>query len=149
MQSSIKSYVPINTDKEDIWKTLGIPSRGPVLHLAIHDGFPYAIFEQIASLLKLEKKKLGIHANIASATLTRRAKAGRFTPEESDRLYSFVQVLNSAINLFEGDLEAARQWMVKPVHGLGNRPPITMLATRVETEDVLSVIGRLEHGVLV
>jgi putative toxin-antitoxin system antitoxin component (TIGR02293 family) len=149
MAAPIKDYVPQGSEKNDIWKKLGLPSRGPVLHLAVHDGFPYEVFDQIASLLMLDKKTLSIHANIAPATLARRFKAGRFTPEESDRLYSFAQVLNAAMNLFEGDLEAARQWMVKPVYGLGNRHPITMLATRVETEDVLSVIGRLEHGVLV
>jgi putative toxin-antitoxin system antitoxin component (TIGR02293 family) len=148
MQSTLKEYLPASTDKKDIWKTLEIPSRGPELHLAIHDGFRYEIFDQIASLLMLDKKNLGIHANIAPATLARRSKAGRFTPDESDRLYSFAQVMNSATDLFEGDLSAARQWMVEPVHGLGNRLPITMLASRVETEAVLDLIGRLEHGVL-
>jgi putative toxin-antitoxin system antitoxin component (TIGR02293 family) len=38
-------------------------------------------------------------------------------------------------------------WMSTPVRGLG-KCPIDMLETRVETQAVLDLIGRLENGVL-
>ncbi|WP_223507938.1 antitoxin Xre/MbcA/ParS toxin-binding domain-containing protein [Pseudomonas sp. BF-B-25] len=36
--------------------------------------------------------------------------------------------------------------MKSPVQGLGSRCPLEMLGTRVETEAVLYLIGRLERG---
>jgi putative toxin-antitoxin system antitoxin component (TIGR02293 family) len=51
--------------------------------------------------------------------------------------------------LFEDGVSAATKWMCSPVRGLGSRRPIDMLCTRVETNAVLDLIGRLERGVLV
>ncbi|WP_274644671.1 type II RES/Xre toxin-antitoxin system antitoxin [Pseudomonas serbica] len=149
MQTQLKDYEPNPVTNNDIWQALGLPSRGPKLYQAIHDGLPYAVYDRIASVLMLDKKTLGLHANIAPATLARRSKAGKFSAEESDRLYAFAEVFHAAQVLFEGDIDATRKWMVTPVRGLGGKAPVSMLATRVETQAVLSLIGRLEHGVVV
>ncbi|MCF5646003.1 DUF2384 domain-containing protein, partial [Pseudomonas syringae] len=53
-----------------------------------------------------------------------------------------------ALDLFEDDTEGTRQWLANPVHGLGNRKPLEMLATSAEAQAVLDLIGRLEHGVV-
>lgn len=148
MNQSLKEYNPAPEAKQDIWQVLGIPSRGPRLHELIHDGLPYNFLDSLVLLLNLEKRSLTQYAQIAPATLARRAKSGSFTTEESDRLFAFAEVLHAAQGLFEGDLEAAREWMVKPVRGLGYKSPVSMLSTRVETNAVLALIGQLEHGVL-
>ncbi|MBM6443441.1 DUF2384 domain-containing protein [Pseudomonas sp. MIL9] len=57
--------------------------------------------------------------------------------------------MNAAIVLFEGDRCAARQWMRSPVRGVNSRAPLDMIATRVETQAVMDLIGLLEHGVVV
>jgi putative toxin-antitoxin system antitoxin component (TIGR02293 family) len=80
--------------------------------------------------------------------LARRAKDGRFTCIESDRLYSLTTVLDAAYELFEGDVATARDWMISPARGLGMNAPLNMLRTRVETQAVLDLIDRLEHGVI-
>jgi putative toxin-antitoxin system antitoxin component (TIGR02293 family) len=149
MQTQLQDYEPNPATHNDIWQALGLPSRGPKLYQAIHDGLPYGVYDSLASVLMLDKKTLGLHANIAPATLARRSKAGRFSAEESDRLYAFAEVLNAAQVLFEGDMDGARKWMVTPVRGLGGKAPVSMLSTRVETNAVLALIGRLEHGVVV
>ncbi|KPW89479.1 MULTISPECIES: antitoxin Xre/MbcA/ParS toxin-binding domain-containing protein [Pseudomonas] len=58
------------------------------------------------------------------------------------------QITRLAGQLFDGDLQAARKWMVSPVLGLGSKSPVDMLGTQVEIEAVFDLIGRLMHGVI-
>jgi len=44
--------------------------------------------------------------HISKTTLARRAEAGRFSTEESDRLLALAVVLQAAGELFEGDVGA-------------------------------------------
>ncbi|PTP83175.1 antitoxin Xre/MbcA/ParS toxin-binding domain-containing protein [Vibrio splendidus] len=59
---------------------------------------------------------------------------------------NFDNVFQIALALF-GTKEAANHWLNHPVRGLGNKRPIDMLATAEDTEVVLNLLGRLEHGV--
>lgn len=148
MQPLLKEYRPGEPTAPDLWAILELPSRGPRLHTLIHEGLPYAFFDRITRVLGMDKKDLSLHAGIPPATLARRAKAGRFTPEESDRLFALADILHAAQNLFEGDLAAASQWMAAPVLGLGSKAPVSMVTTRVDVEAVIDLIGRMEHGVV-
>ncbi|WP_223507731.1 MULTISPECIES: antitoxin Xre/MbcA/ParS toxin-binding domain-containing protein [unclassified Pseudomonas] len=84
---------------------------------------------------------------MSHSTLARRAKAGCFTCAQSDRLHSLTSILDAAYELFEGDFLAVRNWIISPARGLGRKAPLRRLRTRVETQAVLDLIGRLEHGV--
>ena len=110
-------------------------------------GLNFTVYKKLVAASGLEHKELARYVAIPPATLQRRAKAGQFNVDESDRLYRFAEVLNAASELFEGDNERARQWLLNPVRGLGGRRPLEMIATSAETEAVLDLIGRLEHGV--
>ncbi|WP_280564168.1 antitoxin Xre/MbcA/ParS toxin-binding domain-containing protein [Chromohalobacter sp. 48-RD10] len=148
MQTDIKAYRPkAAARKEDFWKSLGLPSRGPKLHEALSEGIPYQVYTKLASVSGLENKELARYVVIPPATLQRRAKAGRFSVDEGDRLYRFAEVYKSAIDLFEGDKEQASKWLLHPVRGLGGKRPVEMIATTAGAEAVLDLIGRLEHGV--
>jgi putative toxin-antitoxin system antitoxin component (TIGR02293 family) len=68
---------------------------------------------------------------------------------ESDRLVAIVAVFEGALVLFEKDSDATAQWMRTPVQGLGSKRPLEMMATRIETQAVFDLIGRLERGALV
>lgn len=130
-----------------IWDQIGVPARGEPLFQAVSQGFDYQVFRELADLSGLKKEEFTSVIHLAPATLRRRSRAGRFTSEESDRLFRFAQVFASAEELFEGDREEARYWLTHPVRGLGNRRPVDMLGTSAETQAVLDLIGRLEHGV--
>jgi len=142
-----KLYQPTRSGESDFWACLGLPSRGAELHEALHRGFPYQVFRRLAELSRLDRKELARVTAIAPATLHRRSKAGRFSPDESDRLYRFAQVFKSSLDLFDGDEAAASHWLTHPVQGLGHRCPVEMLTTSAETQEVMDLIGRLEHGV--
>jgi putative toxin-antitoxin system antitoxin component (TIGR02293 family) len=147
MSENVKVYHSTVKKAPDFWSLIGIPSRGLQLHEALQSGLSYAVYGKLAEMAGLDKKELAKAAVIAPATLHRRAKAGRFNQDESDRLYRFAEVLKAAADLFEGDMSAANAWLNKPVRGLGGRRPVDMLATSAETGAVLDLIGRLEHGV--
>ncbi len=132
--------------RRSFWETVGMPSRGPELYQLLHEGLPYTVFNTLADLSGLDKKKFAEVITISPASLQRR-KGKRFTAQESDKLYRYARLYKAAEELFEGDKLATRAWLNKPVQGLGHRRPIDMLATSAEMEAVLDLVGRLEHGV--
>ena len=144
----IKRFKPSRRTDDSLWDEIGLPSRGEALYRVVRDGLRYSTFCQIAVLAGTDSKLLAEILDISPTTAHRRAKAGRFSPHESDRIIRFAQVLAAAVKLFEGDRAQARSWMQAPVKGLGNKAPVDMLATSVEAEAVLDLIGRLEHGIV-
>ncbi len=149
MLSSIKEYQPGPQVSQSVWMTLGLPSRGTGLHDLVHEGLPFEYLERIASLLQVQRVVIIKAICIAPSTLARREKAGRFNTVESDRLVALVTVFEDALSLFGNDVAAATEWMSTPVRGLGSNRPLDMMRTRVETEAVIDLIGRLERAVLV
>ncbi|MGJ7515146.1 antitoxin Xre/MbcA/ParS toxin-binding domain-containing protein [Pseudomonas baetica] len=149
MLSSIKEYQPAPPATDCIWSALGLPSRGTRLHELIHQGLPFEHLDLIASLLQVPRGVISKAICVSHTTLARRAKAGRFTTAESDRLIALVAIFEGALSLFENDVAAATGWMNSPVQGLGSKRPIDMLGTRVATKAVVDLIGQLERGVLV
>lgn len=135
--------------ERDFWASVGIPSRGTALHEAIHDGFSVSVCENLANLAEMDHGTLCKSIAIPPSTYRRRVQHGQFNLGESDRLYRFAKALKAAIDLFEGDRIKARDWLLKPTRGLGGRRPVEMVVTSAETEGLLDLIGRLEHGVAV
>lgn len=80
-------------------------------------------------------------------TLSRRRDAGRLDPVESDRLMRFSMLVDAAVKLFEGDVNAARQWLRAAQPALGGRTPIGFAKTTVGSREVEDLIGRLDRGV--
>jgi putative toxin-antitoxin system antitoxin component (TIGR02293 family) len=133
--------------QDEFWKALGLPSGRLGLHEAVKEGVPYTVYTRLAAACGLESKELARFLVISSATLKRRAEAGRFTLDEGDRLYRLAVVFKSAVELCGGDRERARHWIFNPVQGLGGRRPVEMVTTTVGTKAVLDLVGQLEHGV--
>jgi putative toxin-antitoxin system antitoxin component (TIGR02293 family) len=143
------AFQPTLQSPKTLWSQVGIPPRGIKLHSAIHAGLPYDVYTKLAKVTSIDKKDIARCIAIAPATLNRRAKAGKFTPEEGDKLYRFTEVLVASTDLFEGDLDSAINWLKSPAKGLGGKHPLEMMSTSAESEAVLDLIGRLEHGVFV
>lgn len=143
-----KTYEPSKTPEKTVWYQIGLPSRGQALYQVVQEGVPYTTYTKLVELSGADVKKLSEMLAIPLTTVNRRAKSGRFSTHESDRIVQFVEVYEAAVRLFEGDREAARQWMKSPVKGLGGKAPMQMLSTGVELDAVLDMIGRLEHGIV-
>lgn len=67
--------------------------------------------------------------------------------EESERLLRLSSVFEKAVELFEGDVAAAVNWLVSPRKALGDHTPLEYSRTELGAREVEGLIGRLEHGV--
>lgn len=114
---------------------------------AIQKGFRYETFERFRRNIALPVETLMALVSIPRRTLTRRKLEGRFAPEESDRLARASRVYAKALQLFDGDSQAASHWFVVPQRGLGGEIPVVVSSTEVGAREVERLIDRLEHGV--
>ncbi|MCX6026476.1 MAG: DUF2384 domain-containing protein [Chloroflexi bacterium] len=113
----------------------------------VEQGFSYQAFEKMRGLLDLSASELTMLLQIPQRTLTRRRQAGKFAPDESERILRLSRVLDAAVELFEGDRRAAVEWLQSPNRAIGGEAPLEMARTEIGAREVESVIGRLEHGV--
>jgi putative toxin-antitoxin system antitoxin component (TIGR02293 family) len=130
-------------------RMLGIDTGDTVQILRqIRDGFPYSRLAKFQKATQLPLERIARFVGIPQRTLTRRAHEGRLRPDESDRVLRASRVFELAVNLFEGDVPAARQWLEAPQPGLSGQVPLEFASTDIGTREVENLIGRLEHGVV-
>jgi putative toxin-antitoxin system antitoxin component (TIGR02293 family) len=117
------------------------------LYQYVRKGFPYSTFLRFQRNTSLSTKALSELTQISARTLTRRKEEGKLDPEESDRLVRASRVFGRALELFEGDDNAARAWLSTEQPALGGLVPLELAQTDVGTQEVENLIGRLEHGI--
>ena len=119
----------------------------PDLLVALAKGFGYRAFERLQRNTGLPVDTLLTLVGLPRRTLTRRKAEGRFLPEESDRLLRASRLVARALELFEGDLPAAMDWLTAAQPALGGAAPLALGSTDVGAREVERLILRLEHGV--
>ena len=70
-----------------------------------------------------------------------------FHADESDRVLRLSRVYGKALGLFGGDLGRARRWLSTPKVALGGETPLDYSRVDVGAQEVVDLIGRIEHGV--
>ena len=143
-----KQFVPKRTGKTKA-EVMGLPSEGAELLVVLGNGLSYKVFGGVAERYAVDKVVLSRAIGIAPATLARRARARKFTPQESDRIYQVARVYQRAVDLFEGDVEKANAWMLRANPALGGEAPNAVLHLATGSRLVENLIGKLEHGVIV
>ncbi len=112
----------------------------------VREGLPARVLDALAENLELTRSELGGALGIAERTLARRRKEGVFTAEESAKLLRLARVTWRAVDVFENN-ELALDWLKKGNRALGDERPLDLLDTDIGAENVLDVLGRIEHGV--
>jgi putative toxin-antitoxin system antitoxin component (TIGR02293 family) len=111
-------------------------------------GLPVAEFDALRELLGLTVEGLARRIGISIATLSRRRQSGQpLDAGRSDRLLRFARLFRLAVELHDGDSEAARNWLSKPARALDGKTPLDHADTEAGAREVENLIGRLEHGV--
>jgi putative toxin-antitoxin system antitoxin component (TIGR02293 family) len=127
---------------------LGVRVSNPLrLVEKINAGFPYRAFERLQRELDLSAKELADLVQVPPRTLARRKAQGRLRPDESERLLRISRVYDGALRLFEGDRQAARQWLLSPARALSGQVPLELAKTEIGAREVESLAARLERGV--
>ena len=146
MKSKVANRPPLRTD---IWAALHLSSPGTEPHDYTRRQIPFASFQSLADLLITDLDMLGMCLGISAKTLGKRAKSGLFSVRESKRLDVLISVVQSSIELFEGDVLAAAAFLRSPSRAFNLKAPLEMLDARGDARAVIDLIGRLEHGIVV
>lgn len=113
----------------------------------VRAGLAFSAFERFQRNTGLSSSELSTLVQLPPRTLARRKAAGRLEPEESDRLLRASRVFGRALELFDGDSQAAREWLLDKQPLLGGLVPLELATTDVGALEVERLIGRLEHGI--
>ena len=119
----------------------------PDLLRIVSRGFGYRTFERLQRNTSLPFELLSALIDVPRRTFTRRKREGRFLPDESDRLLRASRVFGRTLELFEGDPQAAADWLTAAQPALGGATPLDLARTDVGAREVERLIHRLEHGV--
>ncbi len=123
----------ISTDKNELIKI-------------IKKGLPISTFEKIQKELEVSADTLASTVNIASRTLARRKKEGRFQPDESERVLRIASLIDRALQVLHNQ-GRVKLWFKSPQKGLGGKTPLEYADTEPGAREVEDLLGRLEHGV--
>lgn len=135
-------------DEFSATRCLGLRSpERKVAHESILAGFPFRSLLKFEAASGLTLVEILDVIQMPQRTLARRKHSGRLKPIESERLHRLAIVFQRAVELFGGREALAREWLRKPVRGLGHVAPLELVHTQVGAEMVLDLIGQLEHGV--
>ena len=128
---------------------LGLPKSDVVsLAAAVRAGFSYRTLARFSKATDMTLAEVGAVIQMTDRTLVRRKAQGRLDALESDRLLRASRIFSLAIDLFEGDRDAAKRWLETPQRALGGAIPLQFAASDVGAREVENVIGRLEDGIV-
>lgn len=143
MVATVTSY-----SADDFTQLLGLElSSTPELIGAVRRGLPYSVFERVQRTLGVSAQTLAALIGLPVRTLNKRKHEGRFSSEESDNLLRVVRVVSKTFDFFD-EPEAARAWLQAPEMALGGDTPLSLLDTEMGAQEILRLLGQLEHGVL-
>lgn len=120
--------------------------RKPITVEAIRKGLPVRVVESLAKQLSLTTVEMTAALRLPRQTYIRRRESGRLSPDESDRVVRFADLLARATDLFGNEGDAAH-WLSQPAPALNGETPIHYAMTELGAKQVFNLIGRLEHGI--
>jgi putative toxin-antitoxin system antitoxin component (TIGR02293 family) len=118
----------------------------PSLIAAVEKGFSWKTFERFVKNLTLPAEQVADVIGIPRRTLARRKVEGRLKADESDRLLRLARVFGSALDLFNGNREAAVLFLTDVNMALGGVAPIDLARTQIGSEEVEQLVGRIQYG---
>jgi putative toxin-antitoxin system antitoxin component (TIGR02293 family) len=123
-----------------------IKTEKNVLIKNIKKGLPISAFEKIQKELDVSVDTLAATVNIATRTLARRKKEGRFHSDESERVLRIASLFDRALQVLHIQ-NRVQLWFKSPQKGLGGKTPLEYADTEPGAREVEDLLGRLEHGV--
>lgn len=113
----------------------------------LHNRLDVNFYDDLAQFVGLSTKKLFSLLGVSLAVQRRWKKAQQLTISESDYAFRQALVIQDALRLFEGNSEAAVDWLTQPNIALGRATPARLLSTFVGMNTVMSLIWKIENGV--
>ena len=130
-----------------------MPPSKPYVMLApptlneIRDGVPTSFLDDLKDTLEITETQLATAVGVGRQTLVRRKREGVLRLAEADRATMLARVFNMALSYFDHKREHAVSWLKYPNPALGGETPLERADTATGTEDVIDLLGRMEHGI--
>ncbi|QPR55816.1 antitoxin Xre/MbcA/ParS toxin-binding domain-containing protein [Aeromonas allosaccharophila] len=147
------SYIPPKkfVGKPDgLLATLSLPTQPVDAYKVTLAGFSYDVVKKLSIMTQIDEITICQLTKISYATFTKRKVQSNnvLSSDQSMRLYIFIRTLDAALQLFDGDVLTAIQWLKSPSKTLGNESPMLMLSTPPGVEAVMDLIGQIKNGVI-
>jgi putative toxin-antitoxin system antitoxin component (TIGR02293 family) len=138
---------------ESVSRILGLkkqPASALEMALVIQKGLPALSLAHVCDRFSLEEGRLAGILGLSSGSIRRLRKVPKrkLSPAVSDRLYRVADLFLLAFNVLE-DEGAARDWLLTPQPGLGNRIPCDLMGMETSAREVEDLLLRVDQGVLV
>ncbi len=114
----------------------------------VEKGVAYTTFQRLANRLGVSEDRLRKVLGFSAATLHRRKVAGRFSLDESNRLYWLESLLDMADLVLE-DPDETQVFMTTGNLALGGAIPLDYTRTAPGLEAVRRLLMQLDHGVII
>ncbi|ALU45295.1 type II RES/Xre toxin-antitoxin system antitoxin [Pseudoalteromonas rubra] len=130
---------------QPIWRAVGFEKS--TIFEEVTNGFEVGIYQRVLNRLNITQAEFIRGTDIHRSTLTKKLKSHtRFSKEESDKIYRYVQIIKLADEYF-ADEEKAKAWLNRPTFALEGKKPIELIQTTAGFEEVRLLIERLHEGV--
>jgi putative toxin-antitoxin system antitoxin component (TIGR02293 family) len=117
-------------------------------HGDIMAGFRTHSVAEVAQRFGISPAAMAERIGVSRSTFHRKQKEDALlTGHESDALARHAGLLTQAIAVFDGDEDAARQWLNCPQIGLGNAIPLECAQTSFGFREVEKLLTRIDRGV--
>lgn len=117
-------------------------------HGDIMAGFRTHSVAEVAQRFDISPAAMAERIGVSRSTFHRKQKNDALlTGHESDALARHASLLTQAIAVFDGDEEAARQWLNCPQIGLGDAIPLELAQTSFGFREVEKLLTRIDRGV--
>jgi putative toxin-antitoxin system antitoxin component (TIGR02293 family) len=117
-------------------------------HGEIMAGFRTHSVAEVAQRFGISPAAMAERIGVSRSTFHRKQKEDALlTGHESDALARHAGLLAQAVAVFDGDEEAARQWLNCPQIGLGNAIPLEFAQTSFGFREVEKLLTRVDRGV--
>jgi putative toxin-antitoxin system antitoxin component (TIGR02293 family) len=113
----------------------------------IERGFDFEVLLRLQANSGVSLALLASVIGIPERTLARRKAAGKLERDESERLLRVSNLFEKSVELFEGDVTAAVNWLTSPKKALNHQPPLLYARTELGAREVEDLIGRVGDGV--
>lgn len=124
-------------------------SAAIVQHEGILRGLSFRSLVNVAGRLGIAPEAMARTLGVSRATFHRRMKQPKqlLSPLESDALARYESLHAKAVDTFDGDDAAARQWLSTRQPGLGRAIPLELARTTVGFREVEKLLTRIDLGV--
>ena len=113
----------------------------------IKKGLPAETVVTLSTSLDMSIKATAELTDIAESTLARRRREkGKLRAGESDRVVRIARLRDRAVVVLEEE-QRANRWLKTPLRALNGCTPLEYAESELGAQEVMNLLGRLEHGV--